>query len=155
MSLKANSITLDYFRKKKIEHMAIEQGATYNYIFRFTQKEVELFAQVTGDKNPVHLNAEYAAKTMFKRPIMHGFLGGSVFSKIFGTLFPGEGTIYLKQSMSFMRPMFVDTDYEVRMTVKEVVKEKHRANVETIIVDKNTNEVVINGEATVMNMERI
>ena len=135
--------------------MTIEQGTTYNYTFRFTQKEVELFAQVTGDKNPVHLDADYAAKTMFKRPIMHGFLGGSVFSKIFGTLFPGEGTIYLKQSMSFMRPMFVDTDYEVRMTVKEVVKEKHRANVETVIVDKNTNEVVINVEATVMNVERI
>ncbi|HET6993135.1 MAG TPA: MaoC family dehydratase [Bacteroidia bacterium] len=133
----------------------IEQGSTYNHTFRFTQKEVELFAQVTGDKNPVHLDADYAAKTMFKRPIMHGFLGGSVFSKIFGTLFPGEGTIYLKQSMAFMRPMFVDTDYEVRMTVKEVVKEKHRATVETIIVDKNSGDVVINGEATVMNVERI
>lgn len=133
----------------------IEQGTTYNHTFRFTQKEVELFAQVTGDKNPVHLDADYAAKTMFKRPIMHGFLGGSVFSKVFGTLFPGEGTIYLKQSMAFMRPMFVDTDYEVRMTVKEVVKEKHRATVETVIVDKTSGDVVINGEATVMNVERI
>lgn len=133
----------------------IEQGTTFNHTFRFTQKEVELFAQVTGDKNPVHLDADYAAKTMFKRPIMHGFLGGSVFSKIFGTLFPGEGTIYLKQSMAFMRPMFVDTDYEVRMTVKEVNKEKHRATVETIIVDKTSGDVVINGEATVMNVDRI
>lgn len=133
----------------------IDQGTTYNHTFRFTQKEVELFAQVTGDKNPVHLDADYAAKTMFKRPIMHGFLGGSVYSKIFGTLFPGEGTIYLKQSMAFMRPMFVDTDYEVRMTVKEVNKEKHRAIVETVTVDKNTGDVVISGEATVMNMEKI
>ena len=133
----------------------IDQGTTYNHTFRFTQKEVELFAQVTGDKNPVHLDAEYAAKTMFKRPIMHGFLGGSVFSKVFGTLFPGEGTIYLKQSMSFMRPMFVDTDYEVKMTVKEVNKEKHRATVETVITDKATGDVVINGEATVMNVEKI
>ncbi len=133
----------------------IEQGTTYTHEFRFTQKEVELFAQVTGDKNPVHLDAEYAAKTMFKRPIMHGFLGGSVFSKVFGTLFPGEGTIYLKQSMAFMRPMFVDTDYEVRMNVKEVNKEKHRAVVETVIADKTTGDVVISGEATVMNVERI
>ncbi len=133
----------------------IEQGTTYTHTFRFTQKEVELFAQVTGDKNPVHLDAAYAAKTMFKRPIMHGFLGGSVFSKVFGTLFPGEGTIYLKQSMAFMRPMFVDTDYEVRMNVKEVNKEKHRATVETIIADKNSGDVVISGEATVMNVERI
>lgn len=133
----------------------IEQGTTYTHEFRFTQKEVELFAQVTGDKNPVHLDAEYAAKTMFKRPIMHGFLGGSVFSKVFGTLFPGEGTIYLKQSMAFMRPMFVDTDYEVRMNVKEVNKEKHRAVVETVIADKATGDVVISGEATVMNVEKI
>jgi acyl dehydratase len=133
----------------------IEQNTTYSHTFRFTQQEVELFAQVTGDKNPVHLDADYAAKTMFKRPIMHGFLGGSVFSKVFGTLFPGEGTIYLKQSMAFMRPMFVDTDYEVKMTVKEVNKEKHRATVETVIVDKTTGDVVINGEATVMNTEQI
>ena len=83
------------------------------------------------------------------------FLGGSVFSKVFGTLFPGEGTIYLKQSMAFMRPMYVDTAYEVRMTVKEVNKEKHRAVVDTIIVDKATGDTVISGEATVMNVERI
>ncbi|MBI3510035.1 MAG: MaoC family dehydratase [Bacteroidetes bacterium] len=133
----------------------IEQGTNFNHTFRFTQKEVELFAEVTGDKNPVHLDADYAAKTMFKRPIIHGFLGGSVLSKVFGTLFPGEGTIYLKQSMSFMRPMFVDTDYEVRMMVKEVNKEKHRAIVETNIADLKTNELVISGEATVMNVNKI
>src|SRR5574337_94809 len=111
----------------------IEAGNSFTHAFRFTQKDVENFAVVTGDNNPVHINADYAAKTMFKRPIMHGFLGGSVFSKVFGTMFPGEGTIYMKQSMAFMRPMFVDTDYEVRMHVKEVNKEKHRAIVETQI----------------------
>lgn len=135
--------------------MSIETGTTYNHEFQFTQDEVAQFAAVTGDKNPVHLDADYAAKTMFKRPIMHGFLGGSVFSKVFGTLFPGEGTIYLKQSMAFMRPMYVDTMYEVRMTVKEVNKEKHRAIVETLVVDKATGDTVISGEATVMNVEKI
>ncbi|MCU0432773.1 MAG: MaoC family dehydratase [Bacteroidia bacterium] len=135
--------------------MTIDNGTVYTHEFRFTQKDVEKFAAVTGDSNPVHLDEAYAATTMFKRPIMHGFLGGSVFSKVFGTLFPGEGTIYLKQSMAFMRPMFVDTDYEVRMTVKEVNREKHRAIVETVIADKNTGDVVINGEATVMNVNRI
>lgn len=135
--------------------MSIETGTTYTHEFSFTQDEVVQFANVTGDKNPVHLDAGYAAKTMFKKPIMHGFLGGSVFSKVFGTLFPGEGTIYLKQSMSFMRPMYVNTAYKVRMTVKDVNKEKHRANVETNIVDKATGDVVISGEATVMNVEKI
>jgi acyl dehydratase len=133
----------------------IDVGTTYTHRFSFTQEEVVRFAEVTGDKNPVHLDEAYAAGTMFKRPIMHGFLGGAVFSKVFGTLFPGEGTIYLKQSMAFMRPMYVDTTYEVRMTVKEVNKEKHRATVETLIVDVASGETTISGEATVMNGTRI
>ncbi len=140
---------------KKLNFMSYETGYVYTHTFRFTQAEVAQFAAVTGDNNPVHLDEAYAATTMFKRPIMHGFLGGSVFSKIFGTLFPGEGTIYLKQSMSFMRPMYVETDYEVRMTVKEVIKEKHRMHVETIVVDKSTGDTVISGEATVMNVTQI
>ena len=150
-----NSITSPRTTHHRTPNTMIEQGTTYNHEFQFTQEEVAQFAKVTGDNNPVHLDAAYAAKTMFKRPIMHGFLGGSVFSKVFGTLFPGEGTIYLKQSMAFMRPMYVDTAYEVRMTVKEVNKEKHRAVVDTIIVDKATGDTVISGEATVMNVERI
>lgn len=133
----------------------IDVGTTYTHSFSFTQDEVVRFAEVTGDKNPVHLDEAYAATTMFKRPIMHGFLGGAVFSKVFGTLFPGEGTIYLKQSMAFMRPMFVDTIYEVRMTVKEVNKEKHRATVETLVVDVTSGETTISGEATVMNVSQI
>lgn len=133
----------------------IDVGTTYTHSFSFTQEEVVRFAEVTGDKNPVHLDEAYAATTMFKRPIMHGFLGGAVFSKVFGTLFPGEGTIYLKQSMAFMRPMYVDTTYEVRMTVKEVNKEKHRATVETLVVDVASGETTISGEATVMNVTQI
>lgn len=135
--------------------MTIEAGTTYTHEFSFTQDDVVQFANVTGDKNPVHLDEAYAANTMFKKPIMHGFLGGSVFSKVFGTLFPGEGTIYMKQSMAFMRPMYVDKTYRVRMLVKEVNKEKHRAIVETQIVDVEKSEIVIDGEATVMNVNRI
>ena len=127
-------------------------GDVYHHDFIFTQDEVQKFADVTGDKNPVHLDAAYAATTMFKKPIMHGFLGGSIFSKVFGTLFPVEGTIYLKQSMAFMKPMFVDVTYEAVLTIKEHNIEKHRAIVETIIREKSTEEVTISGEATVMNM---
>jgi len=88
---------------------------------------------------------------MFKRPIMHGMLSASLFSKVFGTLFPGEGTIYLKQSLSFLKPMYVDTAYEAMFTVKEVVKDKNRAVIETLIKDKTTGIVCTSGEATVMN----
>ena len=76
----------------------IQINQTYTYDFKFSQEDVNLFAEVTGDKNLVHLNSDFASKTVFKRPIIHGMLGASVFSKVFGVMFPGEGTIYLKQS---------------------------------------------------------
>ncbi|MDX5347889.1 MAG: MaoC family dehydratase [Hymenobacteraceae bacterium] len=134
---------------------AVETGTVYKHEFSFTQEEVNRFAEVTGDTNPVHTDAAYAAATMFKRPIMHGFLGGSIFSKVFGTLFPGEGTIYLKQTMAFVKPMYVDTAYEAVFTVKEVQLEKHRATVETTIVEKETGDATIKGEAVVMNVTLI
>ncbi len=133
----------------------IQLNQIYTHEFQFSQKEVEQFAQVTGDKNPVHLDAEYAATTMFKKPIMHGMLSASLFSKVFGTLFPGEGTIYLKQSLNFLRPMYVDTTYVAVFTVKEIVKEKNRAIVETVIKDKANDTVCTSGEATVMNVNKI
>lgn len=133
----------------------IENGNVYTHEFRFSQEEVNRFAEVTGDKNPVHTDADYAARTMFKRPIMHGMLGASLFSKVFGTLFPGEGTIYLKQSLSFLKPMYVETDYEAVFTVKEVIKDKNRAIIETLIKDKASQLVCTSGEAVVMNTEKI
>jgi acyl dehydratase len=125
------------------------------YEFQFSQKDVEEFARVTGDNNPVHLNPEYAAKTMFKRPIMHGMLGASLFSKVFGTLFPGEGTIYLKQSLNFLKPMYVDTPYVAEFTVKEVIPDKNRAIIETLIKDKASGSVCTSGEALIMNVDKI
>ena len=133
----------------------IQKGETYSHEFKFTQNEVNQFAEVTGDKNPVHTDAEYAAKTMFKRPIMHGMLSASLFSKVFGTLFPGEGTIYLKQSLNFLKPMYVETDYVAEFKVLEIIAEKNRAIVETTIKDKNSGLVCTSGEATIMNTNAI
>jgi acyl dehydratase len=133
----------------------IKVNDTYSHEFQFSQGEVNRFAEVTGDKNPVHLDTAYAATTMFKKPIMHGMLSASLFSKVFGTLFPGEGTIYLKQFLSFLRPMYVDTAYEAHFTVKEVMTEKNRAVVETVIKDKATGAVCTSGEATVVNVSKI
>ena len=133
----------------------LEIGQTYSHNFKFTQEEVERFAEVTGDKNPVHLDADFAAKTLFKKPIMHGMLGAALFSKVFGVLFPGEGTIYLKQSLNFLRPMYVDIDYEAVFTVKEVDTVKHTAVIETVIKNKIKGSVCTSGDATVMNVDKI
>jgi acyl dehydratase len=133
----------------------IEQGQVYTESFSFTQEEVVRFAELTGDHNPIHLDAAYAAGTLFKKPIMHGILGASVFSKVLGTQFPGEGTIYLRQEMNFKRPMFVDAVYDAVMTVKEVNREKHQAVIETKIMEKESGKVNLIGDAWIMNKEKI
>ena len=132
----------------------LEINQTYTHEFSYSQEQVKAFAEATGDKNPVHLDPAYAAKTMFKRPIMHGMLSASLFSKVFGMLFPGEGTIYLKQSLNFLKPMYADTKYDCIFTVKELMPDKHRAVVETIIRDKD-GKVCTSGEAVVMHTEKI
>ncbi len=133
----------------------MKTGDVYLHEFSFSQEEVNRFAEVTGDRNPVHLDETYAAKTMFKRPILHGMLGASLFSKVFGTLFPGEGTIYLKQSLNFLKPMYAGTVYVAEFTVKEVIAGKNRAIIETLIREKASTFVCTSGEALVMNTEKI
>ena len=126
----------------------INIGSEYSYEFIFNQNDVINFAKAFGDDNPIHLDDEYAKTTIFEKRILHGFLGGSVFSKVFGTLFPGNGTIYLKQNMSFYKPMFIETNYVAKFKVIEVSSEKNRATVRTEIFDSN-NELIIGGEALI------
>jgi 3-hydroxybutyryl-CoA dehydratase len=126
----------------------IEVGDTFTYSFKFTQEDVVKFSEASGDFNPIHLDSSYAKNTIFGRTIIHGFLGGSVFSKVFGTIFPGEGTIYLKQDLSFFKPMFTLENYIAKFEIIDVVASKNRALVTTIILD-NTDEIVIKGEALI------
>ena len=125
-------------------------GNSFTYEFSFTQDEVNRFAEITGDKNPIHLDRVYAEQSIFKRRIIHGFLAGSVFSKVFGTLFPGEGTIYIKQEMKFVSPMYTDTNYKAVFEVKEINKGKGKASVNTTIIDKQGKEIIV-GEAVILN----
>jgi acyl dehydratase len=132
----------------------IKQGDIYTHEFSFTKEDVIKFAEVSGDKNPIHLDDEYAAKTIFKRRIVHGFLGASIFSKVFGMLFPGEGTIYLSQNLKFMAPMYENEVYTAKFTVLEVIPDKHRAKIETLILDKE-GKTITSGEAMILNPNKI
>ena len=129
--------------------------AVHRYAFRFSQADVVDFARVTGDNNPLHLDADFAATTPFKRPIIHGMLGASVFTKVLGTEFPGYGSVYLGQTLEFLRPMFVDTDYEAVFTVKSINSEKHTAEILGELRDLQTGKVTTRGVATLMHREKI
>lgn len=127
-----------------------EENDIYEYPFSFTQEDVNLFAKISGDDNPIHLNEEYAKKTIFKRRIIHGFLSGSVFSKVFGTLYPGKGTIYLEQTMRYNKPMYTGEDYVASFKLLSINRTKGRAEVETIIFNSKK-EPVLEGIALIQN----
>ncbi|MGL1884900.1 MAG: MaoC family dehydratase [Reichenbachiella sp.] len=127
----------------------LKLGDTFSSEFHLSQEQVNQFAVLSGDKNPLHLDAEYAAGTMFKKPIAHGILSAAFISKVLGMDFPGEGTLYLSQNLSFKRPVYPDLDYEVRMEVTDIVEGKHIATIKTQIVDKQRGKLHVDGTAQV------
>jgi len=128
-------------------------GDTYSEKVRFTQANVDKFAEISGDNNPIHINAEYAANTPFGKPIVHGFFAGAIFSKVFGTQWPGEGTIYMFQDMFFKAPVFVEQDYTAKFEVLEIDEAKHRGVIQCIL-ENAEGKAVITGQAKLMNTER-
>lgn len=132
----------------------MQTEAAFRHVFRYTQADVIKFSEVSGDTNPLHLDAEFAAQTPFKRPIIHGMLALSVFSKILGTQYPGPGSVYLNQRVEFLRPMHVDTDYEAVFSVISTNSDKHTAEISTEIFDAQTRKICVRGVAGVLNKEK-
>lgn len=130
-------------------------GDKFNHVFRFTQDQVNKFAEISGDNNPIHTDADYAANTIFKKPIIHGIFSSSIFSKYFGTVWPGEGAVYLSQTLQFKRPMYVETDYEMQAEIKEIISARNTALVVCRVIDVVTGKETISGEATMMHKEKI
>ena len=133
--------------------MKLKVGDKFSEQVKFTQENVKRFAEITGDNNPIHLNPEYAAKTPFGKPIVHGMFAASVFSKVFGTQWPGEGTIYMSQEMSFRAPVFVEKEYIASFELTELNEEKHRGVIKCTLADTEGKEVII-GTAKLMHLER-
>ena len=133
--------------------MKINETDKYIHDFRFTQSQVDAFASLTGDENPIHINAAYASKTIFKKPVVHGILSSTLFSKIIGMDFPGEGSIYLSQTLAFKRPMFVDVNYQAVVEVKSVNRDKGTATLRTYIIQKDNKKITLDGEAEVLNKQ--
>lgn len=114
-----------------------------------TDADVCLFAEVSGDHNPVHLDDTYASKTMFQRRIAHGGLINSLFSTVLGTQLPGEGTIYLSQESKFIKPVYLNDHIKAYVEAEEINEEKNRVKMKTIAYNQN-NEAVVVGHAVVM-----
>lgn len=130
-----------------IEELKI--GQTSSFSKTITETDVYLFAGITGDFNPAHINAQYAANTQFKERITHGMLSASLISTILGTSLPGKGTIYLGQQVKFLSPVRLGDTITVTVKVKELVKEKNRVILHTFCANQE-GDLVVDGEATVL-----
>ncbi len=128
------------------EELNIGDSATYTRTL--TEEELILFAAVSGDVNPVHLDREYASKTLFKERIAHGMWSGALISATLATVIPGPGTIYLEQSLNFKRPVKLEDTLTVKLTV---LRKEERNNVifECEVINQDR-ELVVAGEAKVI-----
>jgi len=114
------------------------------------QSDIDAFAQVTGDHNPVHVDEEFAKTTRFGRRIAHGMLTASLISAVLANKLPGEGSVYLGQTLQFVAPVFPGDEITARVTVKEIREDKPIVKLETVCVNQRE-EVVVRGEATVLS----
>ena len=126
----------------------LEVGQTASYSKTVEERDIQLFAAVSGDRNPVHLDAEYAATSMFKQRIAHGMFSGALISAAVACELPGPGTIYLGQQMRFTAPVKLGDTLTVRLEILEKLP-KFRVRVATRVFNQN-DELVVDGEAEIL-----
>ncbi len=105
----------------------LKVGMEASYERAVTEADIVGFAEITGDKNPVHLDASYAAKTLFKERIAHGMLSAGYISAVFGTRLPGPGAVYVSQSLNFRGPVKIGDTVTAHVRLRELVEGKRRA----------------------------
>ena len=130
----------------------LEIGMTRSLSKVITDKDIEMFAEVSTDHNPVHLDADYAAKTMFTGRIAHGMLSAGLISAVIGEQPPGHGTIYLGQSLKFLAPVRPGDEVVAEVKVVAIDHARRRVTLETTCSVGDT--TVIKGEALVLAPSR-
>ena len=129
-----------------LEDLAV--GMCASYARTVTEADLVLFAGISGDNNPIHMDERYAAKTKFGGRIVHGMLSASFLSTAIASKLPGPGTIYLKQNLTFRAPVRIGDTVEAQVTVMDIIREKARVVLKTVCQVEDT--VVIDGDALVM-----
>lgn len=130
-----------------IDEMKLGQKASVEKTI--SETDVYLYAGITGDFNPAHVNQVEAEKTMFKGRIAHGMLSAGLISAVLGTQLPGPGTIYMGQELKFTAPVRIGDTIKAEAEVIEMIPEKNRVKIKTTCYNQD-GKVVIDGVATVM-----
>jgi len=133
---------------KTTKIVSLLPGDTASFSKTVTEADIVLFAGLTGDMNPVHIDEVAARKSIFKGRVAHGMLSASLISTVLGTKLPGPGTIYLSQSLNFRRPVRVGDTITASVTVTAVDEELPTCTLNTTVVNQD-GKVIVEGEARV------
>ena len=123
-------------------------GDTAEFAKTVSEPDIYLYAGLTGDFNPAHINEDYAKKTFFKTRIAHGMLSAGFISTVIGTKLPGTGSIYIKQDLSFLAPVRIGDTITARAQVVEIIAKKNRVRLKTTCINQDGTQV-LDGEAVV------
>ena len=145
--MNTNASHIEWMENVTFDELSV--GLSARLVRTLTLEDIQAFAAVSGDINPAHLNAEYADASMFHGVIAHGMLGAALISALFGTRFPGPGTIYLGQELKFTKPVRIGDTLTVLATVAEKDDEKKRVQMDCLVTNQK-GEVVLKGEAKLM-----
>ncbi len=129
-----------------IDQLSVGQSARFTKTV--SETDIYLYAGITGDFNPAHVNEEYAAKTFFKTRIAHGMLTAGFISTLVGTILPGPGSIYMRQELNFLAPVKIGDTVTAIAEVVEIIAEKKRVRLKTWCVNQDGT-TVLDGEAVV------
>jgi phosphate acetyltransferase len=138
---------LDFIENKTYDEIRVGDSASLQRTL--TERDIQLFAVMSGDVNPAHVDAEYAKKSLFHEVIAHGLWGGSLISTVLGTLYPGPGTVYIDQSLHFSRPVTLGDTITVSVTVKEKFERTRHVTLDCKCVNQD-GRTVISGMAEVL-----
>jgi len=133
------------FNKIPLEQISI--GMTASYSQTVTDSDIKGFAGISGDRNPVHVDEVYAENSRYKKRIAHGLMTASYFSALFGTKIPGEGCVYVSQSLNFKRPVYIGDTVTATVVVTKVDMDKKRVFFKTTCKVKN--KIVTDGDAEI------
>ncbi len=138
-------MTLPPFQTLYFEDLSV--GMTESYSKTVKSSDVVGFAEITGDRNPIHLSEHFAAKTPFKGRIAHGLYTAGLISAVIGTRLPGPGAIYVSQTLKFLAPVKIGDTVDATVEVVELIGQRQRARLSCRCKVGNT--VVLEGEAIV------
>lgn len=136
---------------KTIEELRVGEKAEFSKTL--SETDVYLYAGVTGDLNPAHINEEYAKKTFFKTRIVHGMLLAGLISGVLGNRLPGPGTVYIRQEMTFLAPVRIGDTITACVEILEIMTEAKRIKAKTTCVNQEGT-LVLDGVAIVSPPKR-